>query len=299
VSPESPNIEQKALGELLSSAEQRLWNALEESKAFHHPTLKGDARENALRSFLDGQLPDRFGVTSGEAIDIAGRRSGQIDLIVYDRFQVGPFFTVEQHALLPIEAVLATIEMKTTLDDNAAKHFAEGVRKLHELRPYGKPFGFARTGGAPGDSTPRVQSTLLAYRSSYAKKNWAEAELSRIRRLSADTGCDIRALDRVVVLERGLLLPIDGEVIRRSNERGVLRFWFFHLVNYLSREAERRRGFPWDDYADPEHRWSRERVAESAAPGRSSSPKGPPSRKTARQSRSGARRRKRRHGKGK
>jgi hypothetical protein len=66
-----------------------------------------------------------------------------------------------------------------------------------------------------------------------------------------------------------LILPVAGEAFRKLDEKGVLRIWFFHLVNFLAREVERRKEFSWAAYADPADEANRVQVGPAVAPGRS------------------------------
>jgi hypothetical protein len=260
-----------ALGQLLAGAEDRLWQGwLDSRRAFKHSGAKGTAREGDLRSFLEKQLPARFAIASGEAIDARGSRTPQIDLMIYDRLEIGPFFVTETDALLPAEALLATIEVKSVLDNGAVEQFAGGAGAVHSLWPYGKRFAFPRSGGAHDDGKPRVQSSLFAFESDLGAASWATKEMERARAAARAERCRIEAMDRLVVLGRGLILPGEGQALPTS-EKGALRIWFFHLVNFLAREAARRPLFPWSKYADPGDDSTREQVAAPVTPGRSSS----------------------------
>jgi hypothetical protein len=260
-----------ALGRLLGGAEDRLWQGwLDSHRAFRHPGTKGATREGDLRSFLEKQLPARFAIASGEAIDGQGSRTPQIDLMIYDRLDIGPFFVTETDALLPAEALLATIEVKSVLDKAALEQFAAAARALHSLRPYGKRFAFPRSGGAHDDRKPRLQTSLFAFESDIGADRWAIKEIERARDCARSARCRVEAIDRLVVLGRGLILPGEGEALT-TTEKGALRIWFFHLVNFLVREAARRPLFPWSSYADPRDDEIRERVARAIAPGRSGS----------------------------
>jgi hypothetical protein len=276
----SSSTESKAqpgvLGQLLAGAEDRLWQGwLDSHRAFKHSGTKGTTREGDLRSFLAKQLPARFAIATGEAIDIRGSRTPQIDVMIYDRLEIGPFFVTETDALLPAEALLATIEVKSVLDKGAVEQFAAGTRAVHLLRPYGKRFAFPRSGGAHNDGTPRVQSSLFAFESDLAETNWATKEMVRTRAAARAERCRVEAMDRLVVLGRGLILPGEGQALPTS-EMGALRIWFFHLVNFLAREAARRPLFPWSKYAYPGDDSIREQVATPIVPGRSSLSATPP-----------------------
>ncbi|RIK78445.1 hypothetical protein DCC62_07585 [candidate division KSB1 bacterium] len=82
---------------------------------FEHNTLVGDVREYFVSMFLSKILPDAMGVGSGEIIDRNGNRSKQIDVIIYNKnFPV--LKVMGGKSIFPIESVVATIEVKSTLD---------------------------------------------------------------------------------------------------------------------------------------------------------------------------------------
>lgn len=264
---------QQVLADALTGAEQHLWSSWQQSESLKHRTAKGSAREAAVRDFLTKQLPERFGFTGGEAIDVFGNRTGQIDLMIYDRTRVGPFYAEEDDALMPAEAVLAAIEVKSLCTGQALSQFARMVASVHRLRPYKKPFAFPRSSGRADDGEPRVQSTFFGFKTDLGEEKWESKELGRLRTAAKERACPPEGLDRLVVLDRGLILPISGEALPKLDEKGVLRIWFFHLVNFLAREVERRKDFSWAAYADPSE-VKRVKVGSPAAPGRSDAPAG-------------------------
>lgn len=240
----------KALSEILTAAEAGVYAAYQESAAgFAHKGNRGDSRELALRESLQRWLPDRFGIASGEVIDAIGSRSGQIDILIWDQTKNSPLLTHDGLVVLPVEAVLATVEVKSWLDDAAVQMVAGSVHKLRALRPNGSPWGVSRRNGADAtDGLPSFFSSVVAYKSSIASSDWSSSEMSRVRRKFRDEAVPTQWLDRVVVLNEGVLLPSDGKVATFGQESQVLGLWYFQLVNFLSREAERRRPFPWSSY---------------------------------------------------
>src|SRR4051812_3750888 len=100
---------------LMRTAEEQLLLGFELAARFKHKGLRGSSREEVVAQFLSDQLPGRFGVTAGEAVDVEGRRSGQLDIVVFDRYATAPLLRREAGDLLPAEALLAVIEVKSTL----------------------------------------------------------------------------------------------------------------------------------------------------------------------------------------
>lgn len=84
----------------------------------HAPTL-GSYRETLLRSFIARHLPDKYHVASGFLLGKFYSPKRQLDIIIYDRSNYAPFFREGDLVVLPIHAVRAIIEVKTTLDAKA------------------------------------------------------------------------------------------------------------------------------------------------------------------------------------
>lgn len=235
----------------LTAAENSLWNSFEESQVYMQRGDIGDQREDALAHFLTQRLPSRYAVARGEVVDTQGTQSGQTDILIYDQSLTAPL-TQGRNVLLPAEALLATVEVKTLLSAaELAKSFA-GIKALHALRPWDAPY--AVTNGSKGSVTdpklPRILTSIFAYKSNLSATDWQAKEMKRVRDACAEAALPVPCVDRVVVLDRGLLNPAPG-VALVPGEKGVLGDWFFNLVNFLSREASRRKSFPWNDYQGP------------------------------------------------
>jgi hypothetical protein len=287
--PEGTQPEPKSLDNLLRAEETQLWTDFEKSKAFTHRGVKGAAREGSIASFLQQHLPERFVVTTGQAIDSHDRRSTQLDLIVYDRNLSAPLLRgPETGDLVPAEALLAVVEAKSKLTKKDAKACCSAVASLAALRPYGKSLLPPRAGGAAAkEGEVRCQYSVLAFDTDVGRENWASTEWTRLRAAAASEGADLDRIDRVAVLTRGLLIPPDAEAILISEAQGVLRDWFLHLTNFLGRESARRAPYGWRAYL-PErpdsdrlelegHRGSRRSRKAGQKPGpRRGVPKAPP-----------------------
>ncbi len=220
---------------------------------------RGGARESAVRSFLSDQLPTRFAISSGEVMDAAGNNSGQTDVVIYDSLNTRPLYVTDGVALLPAETLLATVEIKSTISKTEIEKAVGGMNRLRTLRPWDAPWSAARRDGHPADDgLPRIFTTVFAFATDLAKSNWPTNEMLRLRECCAAAGLPTAYFDRLIVLDRGVLLPSTGTVYAPTNEKGALGSWFFQLVSFLSREAARREQFPWDRYRlDERDSWLR------------------------------------------
>lgn len=79
-----------------------------------HNLTAGSVREYLIREVLQRFLPSCVSIESGQVFDSKGRRSKQVDLILFDsrvpcmRSRLGP-------GMFPVEGVLAAIEVKTSI----------------------------------------------------------------------------------------------------------------------------------------------------------------------------------------
>jgi hypothetical protein len=238
--------------EILHQAQEELWLAFERTKSVKHSGLKGSGRESALDLFLREQLPSRFGVARGEAFDVGKQRSAQLDVVVYDQMGVKPLKIDNANVLFPAEALLAVTEVKSVLTRAELAKALAGAGKIAQLRPYERAFIVGRTGGLDAsDRNPRCLFTIFAFESDLGMDDWPANEWKRLREVASEQGISEDKVSRLVVLNRGMLLPPDG-VARKADAgdapKGTLREWFLHLTNFLAREIARRDPLEWQLY---------------------------------------------------
>ncbi len=80
-----------------------------------HQLTKGIEAELAVADLLRSVLPSRFSSGKGFIIDSLGHQSNEVDLIVLDSANTARIFDFRAFELIPVEAALACIEVKTTL----------------------------------------------------------------------------------------------------------------------------------------------------------------------------------------
>lgn len=232
-------------------SEQELWSLFRKSAFVKHGGEKGTYREDGVADFLRTQLPGRYGVVKGELIDSMGQRSRQLDIIVFDMTRAAPFVRGGKYSnwILPAEAALATIEVKSALNKSHIEAASSGVGSLHALRPWKKPFAtisdYREEIRAP--ETARIQTSVFAFESDLGEKNWAKNELLRTRAALGAHGLQSTHLDRVLVLDRGMLNVAKGNALLAGGQ-GVLLDWYMTLLNFVEREVQRRRAIPFESY---------------------------------------------------
>lgn len=97
-------------------------------------SLVGSAREFIIHRVLRSILPPAAHIGSGKVIDMKGNASRQIDIVVFDpRF---PIFEIQPGiGMYPLEGVIATIEVKSTLTATTLHDALENTFSLLELTP--------------------------------------------------------------------------------------------------------------------------------------------------------------------
>ncbi|GEM_PF-1033810 len=236
---------------VLEAARDQLWLDFRISTEFAHRGIKGSERERALRKFFEARLPPAFGVTTGEMIDRADRRTGQLDLIIYDRTIAQPVLAGDAADLMPCEAVYAVIEVKSVLTKAEALSCAQAASKIRGLTPQGGRFVDPRTEGKGVKSGEyRCMYMVFAYGSDLGEAEWIHKEFARLKSATQETGSSMNFIDRVVVLDRGMISPGQGRgVVAGDNAVELFGESYMHLVNFLERERGRRPDFSWQTYA--------------------------------------------------
>lgn len=123
--------EKSNLKEIFKVREDNLIN-LFKLKTGHHPS-DGKFREDLIKVMLD-VIPQKYCKKGGFVIDSQGNISKEIDLIIYDEVYVPRFF-METYSLVPIESVVAIVQVKTTLDSTKLKDSIKNLNSIDDLEP--------------------------------------------------------------------------------------------------------------------------------------------------------------------
>lgn len=98
-----------------------------------HMGEKGRANERIIRDMLIKFLPKKYHIGSGIIIDREGNSSKQCDIIIYDKEYHPDFFGQRSTVLYPVDAVYASIEVKTKLDQKEIKNAIENIISVKSL----------------------------------------------------------------------------------------------------------------------------------------------------------------------
>jgi hypothetical protein len=109
------------------------------SAKLSHQGLKGSVLEILLSQLFRPLLPSDIGVGTGQIIEAnSDRMSPQIDIVIYNKSILPPILIDSNLGLFPIESVLYTIEVKTTLTSAGiatANTSAKNIRNNFEYLP--------------------------------------------------------------------------------------------------------------------------------------------------------------------
>lgn len=124
-----------------------------------HSLHKGTPREAFIRQFLEDHLSERVAIGTGEIVDSNSRPSEQrpqFDIVVYKRdypkLQLGGGICV-----FFAESVIATIEVKSKLDNRELEHAMRAAQKAKQLTRHISP------GFSAGYHPPSILSYVVAY----------------------------------------------------------------------------------------------------------------------------------------
>ena len=248
--PRGSKSPSEVFNSVLSKAAKQLLLDADKASDFEHKGIKGDERAGPLAAFMNEHLPKRFSIAKGEAIDFKDNRTGQLDILIFDTMACAPLIVGTENHLVPAESLYAVIEVKSILTKQHLESSFANAGKLKQLRPYKKKFITARKDGSDAsDGNPRCIHVIFAYKSDIKKDGWASAEYARISAAASLHDQEISAIDRVIVLDRGVILPKD-KLSRTEDATAESLFleFYLHITNFILREHKRREPIDWQLY---------------------------------------------------
>lgn len=218
------------------------------SQPFKHALTKGEEREKTVANFFSERLPKRYSVSRGQVVDVEENWSPQLDAMIFDSSRNFPILS-GGNTLLPAEALLVAIEVKTKLTRDELRSAYVAANELKSLRPFRRELAYERKGGEdPEDDRSRYFYALFAYSSDLSEQTWSEQEHARLKEVSAAENVPLESMDRVYVAGRGLIMPSQNRVLREADGVALMNF-YMHTYNFLERENSRRPLVPYIDYA--------------------------------------------------
>ena len=119
--------------ESLKKRVSQIQSEFELSKNIVHNASKGTYREVIIHKLLRPFLPYCYGISGGEAFDLKGIVSKQLDCVIYDSLYsyIIPFS--DHFVQFPCESVFGNIEIKTHLNSVTLEESIENIASLKKL----------------------------------------------------------------------------------------------------------------------------------------------------------------------
>jgi hypothetical protein len=253
-----PSFESAKFRELVNTAGAEITDSIKRSASIVHHATAGPMREGGFRSFLGRLLSEKYFVGTGFAFDAHDQESHQLDIVIAQQPPFGRTFEKDYVCKLPCEVVLAAIEVKKTLNSMELKKSLINASSLRALTPYGNHrFISGRPGGAKVQRNEhRCFYGVIALESDLSRIDWAQRDWARLKRIAAALGEPPDLIDRLVILDRGIINVSEGRALSSDGTIEPSMFeWFVHLANHLDRESGRRPKLDIDIYTGRRREW--------------------------------------------
>ena len=180
---------ERRLQQLFRSKQDEMVACLLSSRQVSHAGEMGSATEENWRELLRAYLPARYAVEGGSMIDVDGRESQQLDLIVFDRQYSPVLFETGGVLYVPAESVYGVFEVKQELTRRHVKYAGEKVASARRLRRTSVPIVHAG-GEYPPKEPSRIVGGILTIHSGWNPPFGVPLENS-LRSLSEEQHLDI------------------------------------------------------------------------------------------------------------
>lgn len=173
-------------------------------------TSIGRARELIVNDFLRPHLPQRLSVVRGELIDSKGDSSGELDTMLRDNQSLA--WGVGGESLLPVEAAVGVIEVKSSLDGDNLQDAIRKIARAKRLERLPHHGFYVPTDDAHVEIPPR---RTRGYVVAFAGPNW-ENVATRLRENLEWVDQDYLTLgpEVLLILGRGLIYKNDNEIFQ-------------------------------------------------------------------------------------
>jgi len=236
------------LEDLLRNASERMKLDFEEaSSKYETPDDIGEHRQEIVMGFLKGYFPPSYQFGKGEIIDCAGRRSGQVDVVICNAFH--PFTVSESGvSLFFSEGVACAIEVKSDL--TRKKELERGLKQIKRIKKLQrKPIKGDFMFGSKYDQERlcRIPAVLFGFQApslrklkSYVLGTYERQQIPPTEQIDAAVALDKGMLINIKDPRDSLVIEVNGErklglVGLELGEKTLIRF-LFHLSHIIPRE---------------------------------------------------------------
>ncbi|MFT8357768.1 DUF6602 domain-containing protein [Bifidobacterium aquikefiri] len=199
-------VKDSRLSRVLADTTRRLQSEFNEIRdSLDHNGTVGQGGEDVVTEFLRSRLPRSIGISTGQILDVNGKISKQVDVILYDAEHTPMLFSTknEKISLVPAEGVLGVVEVKTHLRSRDIEICLANCRSVKQLvRTAYFPQAIQATHSAYGEQwvDPPIYYTVFAASSD----NLYAGHLNEIQE---DVPIDER-IDSLCCLDRGININV-------------------------------------------------------------------------------------------
>ncbi len=222
------------LFQIVNGIREDLINEFEKNRLnLLHNGLKGTASEKSIMENFFSERYPFLEVGAGEIISSTGFRSGQTDIILYDRKTPSFFRRGKEIQVVPIEGVIATVEVKTRLNGNDLK---SSIKKSADLKRQGKTAFWNRDKstlykyyGETYDYFP-IHTMLIAYES---------IEIATITKILLEEYAQLEPklrMNYIFTLKGGLIFydNIDNKIMLIEDPLEAMFMFYVHTYSHFS-----------------------------------------------------------------
>lgn len=190
-------------------------NAARAAAPLQNAGVKGSVREILIADLFKPLVPSDIGVATGVIISAFDQKqSPQQDIIVFDMRVLPPILFERGHAIVPIESVIATIEVKSVLNAQELRSAHNNAKLLSELDMHS---GVKDNNGNWVDSP--VSSPLpIVFALESDLKGLPDAEIKRYADVKSDDPAILRG---ICVAGRGSFWP-QARLLHDKKTRNIL-----------------------------------------------------------------------------
>jgi|CXWL01.1.fsa_nt_gi hypothetical protein len=221
-----PNHLQKLF---ISLQEQLETNLRTGQNALSHPTSKGDSTELDWVKVLKDHLPQRYQVSKGFVIDSNGKKSEQIDVVIYDWQYTPLLYNKNEQRFIPAESVYAVFEVKQTLNRKNVLYAGNKVSSVRRL--YRTSAVITHAGGK---HEPKqlfsIIGGILTYNSEW-KPGIGKTLTNTLKKLNKNSRLDIGCVASIGNFNASYLGD-NLEITSKSSNMALASF-IFHLLEKL------------------------------------------------------------------
>lgn len=182
--------------ELVLSRVRAAIDAAQSVRTVGHDGLRGRLREIVIRELLRPTLPADIGLGTGEIVTAANQTSSEQDVVMYDKRILPPVVMEGASGVFPIESVLYTIEVKSTLSAGELRDAHAKAARLAALEY--QPGVFTAEGVPIAHPYKKFVSCLFAFDSDLSGEQKNEVE-----RYNEIRGDDLPSITVLCVVGKG------------------------------------------------------------------------------------------------